>query len=238
MKRIFFLLASTLSLVSQAQQLQLHYDLRHSLDPDRTRTNYPSVTYEYFKGSDSTGSFLVKMQADLNGERNNVGQVFLQVSKNLRYWKPKVELALTYTGGLGVAPPTYGYYLANSIGVGAAYPFTWRNAWFSTSLVYRFNAFARPSHDAQFTFYFGRGFFNYRIWVAGSFVVWTENRNQGTDLTQDQRGKKVAFFGDPQCWVKIGKSVSVGSRVNVYYHTLTNENRLQVYPTIGVKNQF
>ena len=229
---------STIALFGQAQQLQLHYDIRHSLDPDRTRQNFLSLTYEYFKGSDSAGSFLLKMQTDFSGEKSNVGQLFLQVSKNIRYWRPKVELALTYTGGLGVAPPAYGYYLANSFGVGAAYPFQWRNAWFSTSLVYRYNAFPKPSNDAQFTFYFGRGFLNYRLWVAGSFVVWSENRNQGNDFTKDLYGKKIAFFGDPQCWVKVAKTVSVGSRMNVYYHTLINENRLQIYPTLAVRNQF
>ncbi len=229
---------SVTSLVSQAQQLQMHYDFRHSLDPSRTRRNFASLTYEHFKGNDSTGSFLLKMQTDFSGENNNVGQLFLQVSKNIRYWKPKPELALTYSGGLGVAPPTYGYYLTNSFGIGVAYPFQWQKTWFTTSLVYRFNAFARPSHDTQFTFYFGRGFFTYRLWVAGSLVFWSENRNQGTDLTKGLHGKKIAFFGDPQCWVKIWKQVSVGSRINLYYHTLTNANRLQVYPTLAVRNQF
>ncbi len=238
MRTVLLFIFSAANLVGQAQQLQLHYDLRHSLDPATTRWNFASLTYEYFKGNDSTGSFLLKMQTDFSGEHNNVGQLFLQVSKNIRYWQPKVELALTYSGGLGVAPPSYGYYLTNSFGVGIAYPFQWRSAWFSTMVVYRFNAFVRPSHDVQFTFYFGKGFFNYRIWVAGSLVGWSENRNQGTDLTTGLTGKKVAFFGDPQCWVKIGKQVSVGSRINVYYHTLTTENRLQVYPTLALRNQF
>lgn len=226
------------SLIGQAQQLQLHYDFRHSIDPDRNRRNFASLTYEYFKGNDSTGSFLLKMQTDFTGANTNIGQLFLQVSRNLRYWRPKIQLALTYSGGLGVAPPSYGYYLTNTLGMGAAYPFQWRGAWFSTSLVYRFSAFPRPSHDPQLTFYFGRGFFNYRMMVAGSLVAWSENRNQGTDLTKDRSGKKVAVFGDPQCWVKLGKTVSVGSRINIFYHLATNENRLLIYPTLALKNQF
>lgn len=238
MRNSLIFLFSATSLIGQAQQLQLHYDFRHSLDPVRTRRNFASLTYEYFKGTDSTGSFLFKMQTDFSGENNNPGQLFLQVSKNIRYWRPKPELTLTYSGGLGVAPPTYGYYLTNSLGVGVAYPFQGRSAWYSVNLVYRFNAFARPSHDAQFTFYFGKGFANYRIWVAGSLVAWSENRNHGTDFTQGLLGKKVALFGDPQCWIKVGKQVSVGSRINLFYHTLTTENRLQVYPTLGLKYQF
>lgn len=238
MKTVLFVIFCALTLAGQAQQLQFHYDFRHSLDPELNRTNFASITFEYFKGNDSTGSFLFKMQTDLSGENNNVGQVFMQVSKNIRYWKPKVELALTYSGGLGVAPPSYGFYITNTFGIGAAYPFRWKGAWFTTSLVCRTSFFPKPSHDPQFTFYFGRGFFNYRIMVAGSLVAWSENRNQGNDFTKDQSGKKVAFFGDPQCWVKLTKSISVGSRINLFYHTLTNANQIQVYPTLALKNQF
>lgn len=238
MRKVLLLFFCVTSLAGQAQQLQFHYDFRHSLDPDLNRRNFASLIFEYFKGNDSTGSFLFKTQADFTGENNNVGQVYVQVSKNLRYWRPKLQLALTYSGGLGVAPPSYGYYLANTFGIGTAYPFQWRGAWFSTSLVYRYIAFSKPSHDPQLTFYFGKGFFNYRIMVAGSFVAWSENRNQGTDFTKELTGKKIAFFADPQCWVKVTKTVSVGSRINLFYHTLTNANQVQIYPTIALKNQF
>ncbi|WP_080054646.1 DUF5020 family protein [Spirosoma aerolatum] len=238
MKTLLLFFFCLIMLAGQAQQLQLHYDFRHSLDPTLNRTNFTSLSFEYFKNNDSTGSFLLKMQTDFSGENNNIGQLFVQVSRNLRFWRPKVYLALTYSGGLGVAPPSFGYYLTNTFGLGAAYPFQWRGAWFSTSLVYRYNAFPKPSYDPQLTFYFGKGFFNYRLMIAGSLVAWSENRNQGNDFTKGLAGKKVAFFGDPQCWVKVGKTVSVGSRINLFYHTLTNENRIQVYPTLALKNQF
>ncbi|GAB4021881.1 DUF5020 family protein [Spirosoma koreense] len=238
MKTILLLIFFAASLTVQAQQLQLHYDFRHSIDPSLNRRNFASMVFEYFKSNDSTGSFLLKMQTDFAGENNNVGQLFVQVSKNLRYWRPKLQLALTYTGGLGVAPPTYGYYLTNTFGLGAAYPFQTRKAWFSTSLVCRYSAFPKPSIDPQFTFYFGRGFFNYRIMIAGSLVAWSENRNQGNEFTKGLSGKKIAFFGDPQCWVRLTKAISVGSRINLFYHTITNANQLQVYPTLALKNQF
>jgi hypothetical protein len=238
MKTVLLLCSLLCALSVQAQQLQLHYDFRHFIDPSLNKRNFASLTYEYFKSNDSTGSFLLKMQTDFSGENSNIGQLFLQVSKNLRYWRPPVYLSLTYSGGLGVAPPSYGYYLTNSFGIGAAYPFQWKGAWFSTSVVYRYNAFPKPSHDAQLTFYFGKGFFQYKLLVAGSLVGWSENRNQGTDFTVGQRGKKIAFFGDPQVWLNVTKTLSVGSRINVYYHTLTTENQVQVYPTLALKSQF
>ena len=221
-----------------AQQLQLHYDFRHSIDPQRNAKNFPSLSFEYFRSNDSTGSFLLKMQTDLQGEHGNAGQFFLQLAQNFRYWKPKIYLSLNFTGGLGVAPPDFSYYLTNTFALGAAYPFGWKGAWLSANLAYRYTAFRKASHDAQFTFYFGRGFFHYRVLVAGSLVAWTENRNQGTDFTQNQQGKKFSFFGDPQIWCKVGKRISLGSRLNVFFHVVTPDNAVQVYPTLGLKQQF
>ncbi|MDX2071124.1 MAG: DUF5020 family protein [Haliscomenobacter sp.] len=233
---ILFFLCTTLAL--QAQQLQLHYDFRHSIDPELHRRNFSYLSFEYFNANDSLGSFLLKAQMDFNGEKNNIGQLFLQVSQNLRFWKPKVFMALNFTGGLGVTPPSYGYYLSNSFGLGAAYPFQWKGAWMNASMGYRYNTFAKPSHDLQGTLYFGKGFFNYKLLVAGSFVAYSENRNHGNEWTKDLRGKKLAFFGDPQIWYRIKGKYSIGSRYSMFYHVLTSEHTLQVYPSLALKREF
>jgi hypothetical protein len=238
-----FLILSGLLIIAMpvmSQNLQLHYDFRHTVDPKPNPKNFPTFNFEYFKDIDtiSTGSFLFKIQADLNGKNNNIGQVFTQVSQSLKFWKPKVYLSLNYSGGLGITPDSYGFYLSNSFGLGVSYPFQWRGAWFAINLLFRYNAFDRPSYDPQVTFYFGKGFFNYRIFMAGSFVLWTENRNQGNEFTKSLSGKKFAFFGDPQIWIRIKNGFSVGSRINVYYHLLSENNKIQFYPTLGTRYQF
>jgi Domain of unknown function (DUF5020) len=240
MKFMFFLVLSFYVIPAFSQNLQLHYDFRHSIDPGLNPNNYPTFTFEYFKNLDTvgTGSFLIKIQADLKGKNHNMGQVFTQISQTLRFWKPKIYLSVTYSGGLGVTASAYGFYLSNSLGIGLSYPFRWRGAFLSVNLLYRYNAFDSPSYDPQFTFYFGKGFYNYKIFVAGSFVSWTENNNQGNDQTKDLSGKKFAFFGDPQIWIRVKNGLSVGSRVNVYYHLISQHNTLQCYPTIGLKYQF
>jgi hypothetical protein len=237
------LLLSALLLFTVAafpQNLQLHYDIRHSIEPHLNPSNFPTFSFEYFKNIDTInkGSFLLKLQADLNGKNNNVGQVYTQISQSIKFWKPKVFLSFNYSGGLGVTAGYSGYYLANSYGIGLSYPFQLNKTWFAVNLIFRYEAFDKPSYDPQLTLYFGSGFFNYKIFTGGSFVFWSENRDQGNDFTKDLKGKKFAFFGDPQIWFKIKNGFSVGSRINVYYHLLTNGNEIQVYPTIGVKNQF
>jgi hypothetical protein len=240
MKYLLFFSFLLLSSIGRSQNLQLHYDFRHTIDPKLNPINYPTFSFEYFKNIDTlgTGSFLLKLQTDLNGKNNNVGQCYTQISQSLKFWKPKVYLYFTYSGGLGVTPSAFGYYLPNSFASGLSCLLVWKGAWIAPSLCYRINTFDKPSYDPQFTIYFGRGFLNYEIFAAGSFTFWTENRNQGDNLTKDLKGKKIAFFGDPQIWIKIKKGFSAGSRINVYYHLLNKGNQIQFYPTLGTKYQF
>jgi len=225
---------------SFAQNLQLHYDFRHTLDPKLNPRNFPSFTFEYFKELDTlgTGSFLFKMQADLKGKDSNVGQIFTQISQSLRFWRPKVYLSINYSGGAGITLDSYGFYLNNAFAVGISYPFQWKGAWLATNVLLRYSAFQKPSYDPQLILYFGRGFLGYKIFISGSFVFWTENRNQGNDFTKHLNGKKIAFFGDPQIWFKIKKGFSVGSRINVFHHLISGNNQIQFYPTLGTKFQF
>ena len=240
MKYLLFSAFLLLSLRVFSQDLQLHYDFRHTTDPKLNSKDFPTFSFEYFKNIDTlnTGSFLLKINAQLDGEKNNMGQVFTQISQSLKFWDPKVYLSINYSGGLGVTPESFGYYLSNSFGIGIAYPFQWKGAWIASGVCFRINVFDRPSYDPQLNLYYGKGFFNYKIFAAGSFVFWTENRNQGNDYTKDLKGKKFAFFGDPQIWFRVKKGVSAGSRINVYYHLLSEDNHIQLYPTLGVKYQF
>ncbi|HMQ07360.1 MAG TPA: DUF5020 family protein [Saprospiraceae bacterium] len=235
MKNWFFGLHLLWATLAGAQNLQFHYDFRHSLDPNLNRRNFPSMSFEYFKDGDSTGLFLLKMQMDFNGEKSNVGQAFLQVSKNLRYWKPKVFLTLNYSGGLGITPPGFGYHISNSFGMGVAKTYSWKTNVLSLGFLYRYSAFQRASHDGQINLFFFRGMFNYRLQVAGSIVAWTQNRDLGIEYTKDLRGKKIIFFGDPQIWWKLRGNTSIGTRINLFYKVLTDENRVQVYPTLGMR---
>ena len=238
-----YLLCSALILLGVtvfSQNIQLHYDFRHSLDPKLNPKNFPSFSFEYFKNIDTlgSGSFLLKLDSRLDGKKNNTGQVFTQVSQSIKFWKPKIYLSFTYSGGLGVTSTNFGYYLSNSFGIGPACTFQWNGAWISACAYFRVNVFDKPSYDPQVTLWFGKGLLNYKIYFAGSFVFWSQNRNQGDDATRDLRGKKIAFFGDPQIWFRIKNGFSAGSKINVYYHLLSDNNQIQFYPTLGLKYQF
>ena len=229
-----------------AQQLQLHYDPRHTIDPEHTKRNFLALYFEYFKSMDSgnafikPGSFLLKAQTEFTGDKNNVGQFYMQISQAFRFWKPKVFLQVQYNGGLGIAEPgSYGYYLTNAFSLGVAHPFQAKGrAFFNVYASYKYTAFQKPSLDiisAFFWLWFWRNFSNS---FSGNFVAWTENRNHGDDFTKDKKGKQFFFYGDPQIWFRLHGGLSAGTRVQLYYHVLSEENQLQAYPSIGVRYQF
>jgi hypothetical protein len=242
MKPLLLLLLCFLSTLSFGQSFQLHYNLRHTLDPEHNNKNYPTLYFEYFKNIDTAktpghlGPFLLKTQADFTGDQSNVGQFYVQVFQQFRFWRPKLYLSVQYSGGLGVTDPRqYSYYINNSYSLGVSVPFKLGGAFVSAGLDYKYTAYQRPSGDPFFSFYFWRGLFNYHAEFAGDFTVWTQNRNHGDDLTRDSNDKTMLFFAEPQFWYKLDKDVAIGSKVNLYYHILRTDNSLQVYPTAAIR---
>ena len=224
------------------QQLQLHYDARHTIDPSHNAKNFATLYFEYFKEQDSgkaffkPGSFLLKMQADFLGEQSNMGKFYMQVSETFRLWQPKVFLNVQYSGGLGITvPKEYSYYINNTFSLGLAYPFKWKNAYLSSVINYKYIPYKKSSSDFLYTLYWWKGLSNYKQEFSGDFSIWTENKNHGDDFTKDMHGKRFFFFAEPQYWYNLNKQFSVGTKMNMYYHVYTNQNLFEVYPTIGIK---
>ncbi|MES2111591.1 MAG: DUF5020 family protein [Bacteroidota bacterium] len=242
MKQIIFLILCLFTLRAFPQSLQLHYDLRHTVAPKHNPQNFPALFFEYFKSQTDTasfikpGAFLFKAEADMQGNKNNIGKAYVQTSQSFRFWKPKVFLSAQYSGGLGVTEPKqYSYYIGNSLGVGPSYSFGAIGAYFTAILYYTHNFLNKPSNDIMLSFYWWKGVFNYKIEFAGDFELYTLNKNQGDDFTRDLKGKTVSFFGEPQAWFNLTKNFAVGSKQLLYYHVNTTENVFQVYPTVAVR---
>lgn len=265
MKHLLFLplVLMTATLLS-AQELQFHYDPRHTLDPSHNAHNYPSLFFQFFKNQDSgrslkktldhsekrvtfsrrhvfrislkPGSFLLQAKADFQGASHNVSQAYLQISQSFRCWKPRIFLSFQYSGGLGVTEPKqYSYYINNAFSLGLSYPFQWKGAWLSAVLDYKYIPYTKPTHDPLFTLYWWSGYFHYKVEFSGDFSTWTENKDHGDAYTAGQRGKRFFFFAEPQLWYNVNKTFSLGTRINMYYHINTSDDRFQVYPTAAVR---
>lgn len=241
--RFLFIVSCCIFLnIGLAQTIQLHYDMRHTVDPKHTAKNFPTLYFEYFKTQDSgksfvkPGSFLLKMQADFLGQQNNIGKFYVQVSQSFRCWKPKIFVTLQYSGGLGITEPKeYSYYITNTFSAGLSYPFRWGSAYMTSVLNYKYIPYKKLSHDLLYTLYWWKGLWHYKVEFAGDFSVWTENKNHGDEYTQQLKGKRFYFFAEPQLWYNTNKTLAIGTKINMFYHVLTNENRLQVYPAVAVR---
>jgi hypothetical protein len=237
---ISFFIIAAVSLPGFSQNVQFYYDFRHSVDPELNQRNFPALSFEYFKDLDTvgTGSFLFQLDTQFDGKNCNMGQAFVQISQSLRFWKQKPGLSFYYSGGLGVTTLETGYHLTSAFGTGSSCTFQWKGAWIATALYFRITFFDKYSYDPQITLYFGKGFLHYRIFTDGSFVFWTENRDRGEINTENMKGKKFAFFGNPKIWIKVKGGLSAGFRVNVFYNLIGEEGQLQFYPATGIKYQF
>jgi hypothetical protein len=223
--------------VAQAQDLQLHYDWRHSVDPRNNARDFPALTFKTFKALEF-GSFLLKLEANLDGTQHNVSKGYLEVSQTVRFWKAPVYALGEYTGGLGLFDgATGGFYIANAYLLGVAYPFKMNGSWASASVAYKHTSFSRASHDPQATLYWGRPL-GKRWALASTGVFWTQNRNRGDEFTASLDGKEGAFLVENEIWWRAFGLVSVGSEVRVSRNVYANDGRMLVYPTLGVRYLF
>ena len=241
-KRLFWILLLGFAAIPHphaafAQDLQLHYDWRHSVDPRNNARNFPALTFKAFKAQ-GFGSFLLKLEANLDGTQHNVSKGYLEVSQTLRFWKAPVYVLGEYAGGLGLFDgASGGYYLANAYIVGAAYPFQWNGGWANVWLGYKHTNFPRPSHDPQASIYWGRSL-GKRGAFASTGVFWTQNRSHGDERTASQSGKRGSFLIENEVWWRAVGPVSVGSNVRVSRNVYAADGRLLVYPTLGVRYLF
>ncbi|HEV3411752.1 MAG TPA: DUF5020 family protein [Puia sp.] len=242
MKYLWLCLLLLLPAAVPAQNLQLHYDLRHTADPAENPHNFPTLYFEFFKLRDTghafikPGGFLLKTEADLLGSGNNIGKFFCQVTQSFRAWQPMIFWQFGYSGGAGITEPKqYSYYITNTFQTGAEIPFHWLGAIFSSVLDYKYVAWPRPSNDPIYTLYWWKGLLHYKLELAGDLNAWTENRNHGDAATAGESGKRFCFFAEPQIWFNLTKSLALGSKLNLYYHVNTTADFFQVYPTIAVK---
>jgi Domain of unknown function (DUF5020) len=223
-----------ISASATAQSLQLHYDMRGTTDPGRNTKNFPTIYFEYWKATDSS-SVLFKIQADLRDEKSNIGKFYMQATKTFRIYK-SVQAHLSYSGGLGLTTPReYSYTITNTFAAGISYPFQLKGAFFSAVLDCKFIPYKKSSFDPIFTLYWWKGFYHYKVEFSGDFSLWTENKDHGDAFTSSQNGKRFSFFAEPQVWINLKRKLAIGSKINLYYHVLINDNAVQIYPSIGLR---
>lgn len=230
-KFLLFLVILT-AVTTQAQNLQLHFDPRHSLYGDDFNRNYLTATFEMFK-PDKWGSTFMFVDADFNISKGNIGLMYTEIARDFRINNFPLMPHVEFNGGLGlyeVEGVTGGYSIPNSYMVGVSYPFQLGNFFMSTYLVYKLNAFKVSSHDVQWTLIWNANFVHKKISLSGFLDLWTENKN----ATTPDDGKKVILLSEPQFWYNVTDHFSLGSEVEISSN-FAGATKAYVCPTIAAK---
>ncbi len=240
MKKIIILVFSmAVCLCSYAQNLQIHYDMRHSLHKDIGRSNHITTTFEMFK-PDPWGATFLFADFDFNARNGNIGLVYTEISRDFKIKDFKIMPHIEFNGGLGIggeAENYYGFSINNAYIAGAAYSFSFKPFFINTYFAYKYNAFTKASHDWQWTMSWNANLWDNIISLNGFIDLWSENKNRTKE--EGPSGKKIVLLTEPQLWINITEKFSVGSEIeisnNFYGGGAGYKNKVYILPTLAAK---
>ena len=248
MKRIFSLVILMAAFVSiSAQNVQLHYDLGHSLYEELTNRQSVTTTVEMFK-ADKLGSNYFFIDLDYHGD--GMMGAYWEISREFNISKNKRFAAhIEYNGGV-TSGETEGWYNGNrfqhAVLVGPAY--NWHSSDFSTTF----------SLQTMYKYYFKNAHANLDAFHGFQLTgVWSHTFAKGlctfsgfADLWRNPNVKgKLIFLSEPQFWFNLntlkgmnGVNLSVGSEVelsnNFVYDKTGRNDKFYAIPTIAAKWTF
>ena len=227
MRKVIFALFVFVATVSQAQNLQVHYDF----GKDR---NYLTTTLEMFK-PDKWGITFFFVDIDYNmGEKNHPSAAYMEIARCLKFWDGPLSLQLEYNGGLGsfnALSTDFAFPINNAYLIGVDYGIN--NADFSKTLNLKalYKHIAGKQESAQLTAVWGLHFMKRKISFTGFADLWLEDNTFGLNKTS------TVFITEPQLWYNFSEHLSAGTEVEVATNFAGVEG-LKVCPTLAVKWNF
>lgn len=234
-RKIFLSLAIlSVAVVIEAQNLQLHFDPRHSFYGDEVApVNYLTATFEMFK-PDRWGNTFMFVDFDFSFDKKNPGLVYAEIAREFKIGDFPLFPHIEYNGGLGLVKGTgIGFSIPAAYLGGLGYPFQLGNFHMNTYVAYKLNSFQEVSHDAQWTFTWNSLLADSKLSLSGFFDLWSENK----DRTGVESGKRLVLLSEPQIWYNVTPNFSVGSEVEISYNFVRLENFYAI-PTLATKWTF
>ncbi|MCE5204788.1 MAG: DUF5020 family protein [Porphyromonadaceae bacterium] len=235
---VFLVFCCTLGAI-RAQNLQLHFDPRHSMYGENVSpVNYLTATFEMFK-ADRWGSTFMFADFDFNYDKKNIGLVYTEIAREFKLGNFPFRPHIEYNGGLGLRKGTAaGFSIPSSYMAGLGYPFQQRSFYMNTYVAYKLNAFQKVSNDIQWTVTWNASLAGDKLSLGGFADLWTEDRSftEGNDV----EGKKVVFLSEPQIWYNITPNFSFGSEIELSYNFVNKfiESKFYAIPTLATKWNF
>lgn len=239
MKKFISILAFSMAILSNAQNIQLHYDFgRHIYSDDEGSRQSVTATFEHFK-ADKLGSWYYFI--DLDVDNKGMKGAYTEVSREFNFMKTCETSALAahveYDGGLSRSAGSFQQ--AGLVGV------AWNGHSSDFSKTYSVQAlykqfFGQKGMSAyaswQLTGVWGITFASEKLTFSGFFDFWSEKKYWD--------GKRhVVFLSEPQLWYNFNKHFSAGTEVElsnnfIYSDVKGTNDKFYVNPTLALKYTF
>lgn len=249
MKSKLFVMAAMLfaTFTASAQNIQLHYDLGHSLYGDLSDRQNVTTTIEMFK-PDKWGS--TYFFTDIDYQSDGVMGAYWEVSREFSLSRNKQFAAhVEYNGGAttgNVENSYYGNRFSHAVLLGGAW--NWHSKdfarTFSVQLMYKYyfknsHTGKRPFNGFQLTEVWGVNFAQGKCTFSGFCDLWYDPNVSG----------KLILLSEPQFWFNFDKlkgmddvHLSVGTEVEVSQNFVWNNrgqnNKFYAIPTLAAKWTF
>lgn len=231
----FFLIIFLLTIsVINSQNIQLHFDPRHTLNTDIFDRNYLTLTFEIDK-ADKWGFTYGYVDLDLNQSKGNIGLTYLEISRDQKIGKLPFMAHIEYNGGVGKVQ-NFGFSIPNAYLAGLSYMMKIKNVDINTYLTYKYHAFEKVSNDIQWTVRWNTSLCNNKLTISGFLDVWTENKYRFKQV-EEKNKKKIIFLSEPQIWYNVTDNLSIGTEIETS-NNFIYDGECYVNPTIGLKWNF
>ncbi len=226
-KLILFSLLIILGKLSNAQNVQLHYDFGENRKMFTT-------TFEMFK-PDKIGStfFFIDLDygTDERGVNNGVSLAYMEIARSFKFSETaKLEPRIEFNTGTVTGFPIENAYL-----VGVQY--TFNNADYSKVLTLQANfKHIQDKQDASFqlTGVWGIHFMDRKWSFTGFADFWREDSDFNYDGKADA---EYIFLTEPQLWFNASEKFSFGTEIEISNNFAVNDG-FMVNPTLAAKWTF
>jgi len=237
MKRILlvFVFAATAFLNTNAQNIQLHYDLGEG-------RKFFTTTVEMFR-PDSWGStfFFIDMDysAETRGVENGISLAYWEIARAFKWNETqKIMPRVEYNGGV-FALTDNEYFPIENVWI-AGLERTWASSDFSKIFTLQTNyKYIQGKEDASFqlTGVWTIQMLENKLTFAGFADFWKEEMNVWYDTEGNQKEKTdFRFLSEPQLWYNFNKNLAVGTEIELSSNF--TDKGFDVMPTIGAKVTF
>jgi len=220
MKKLLFLILSSLPIILIGQNLQFHYDFGKASDNGNDiKRDYFTTTLEFFK-PDKLGSTFLFVDIDFNKTGGGASLSYFEIARKfIIHKKSGLSLQLEYNDGT----PDF---MNSAWLAGFSYPLKIGKVTIHTSILYKAYKNAR-NPDAQLTLVWQHQICKNKLLFKGFIDIWTQD-----DLLSDD--KNLVFLSEPQLWYILNEHFSIGSEIEISKNLFTFDGDFEIMPTLAL----